>query len=185
MDIITGLTIGFLFGFALWKAGALRYSVVIGALLLKDMRLYGFMMTALATIILSSALLNIAGAGIEMGVKPYWGVSQIIGGVLFGIGMAVLGMCPGTCMGRFGTGKYLSIFGILGILSAPFITEAILPVTQRYGLRFERPEKLTVYQQLGVDYLPAVIIFGIAIVIFLVGLRVMEKRKNKQSGGVR
>lgn len=178
MDIMSGLVIGFLFGFALWKAGALRYSMVMGALLLKDFRLYGFMMTALATITLSIALLKISGIDMEVGVRPYWGASHIIGGGLFGAGMALLGMCPGTCLGRFGTGKYLAGLGLVGILIAPFATEVILPILSEYGLRFEKPKKITIYQQLGVEYLPAAVVFGIVIVVFLVGLSVVMQRKK-------
>lgn len=179
MDIISGLIIGFLFGFALWKAGALRYSVVMGALLLKDLRLYGFMMTALATIILSIALMKIFGVTVEAGVKPYWGASHIIGGALFGIGMALIGMCPGTCLGRLGTGKYIAVFGLMGILVAQFITEIILPLLKEYGLRSGEPQKLSIYQQLGVEYLPAAIVFGVGIVMLLIGLSAIGKRKNK------
>ncbi|QWR78648.1 YeeE/YedE thiosulfate transporter family protein [Candidatus Magnetomonas plexicatena] len=177
MDIISGLIIGFVFGFALWKAGALRYSVVVGALLLKDIRLYGFMMTALATVVLGIIVFKLFGVNVEIGIRPYWGLSHVIGGGVFGVGMGLLGMCPGTCVGRLGTGKYLALLGVMGVLSASFIAEKILPLMGGYGLRFEEPKELTIYQQFGVEYFSGVVVLEILVLIFLFGLFYVERKK--------
>ncbi|MEO5355766.1 MAG: YeeE/YedE family protein [Nitrospirae bacterium YQR-1] len=177
MDMVSGLIIGFLFGLALWKAGALRYSVVVGALLLKDFRLYGFMMTALATVVFGIILFKLFGVNVEVGIRPYWGLSHVIGGGIFGIGMGLLGMCPGTCVGRAGTGKYLALLGILGVLIASCIAEKILPVMGGLGLRFDEPRELTIYQQVGVEYFTGIVLLEILVLFFLGGLFFLERKK--------
>ncbi|KWT79599.1 YeeE/YedE thiosulfate transporter family protein [Candidatus Magnetominusculus xianensis] len=182
MDILSGLIIGFLFGFALWKAGALRYSVIMGALLLKDFRLYGFMITTLATIVLGTVLLKISGMDIEVGIKPYWGATHFIGGGLFGIAMALLGMCPGTCIGRLACGKYEAGIGVLAILLSAFATEALLPVIDRYGVRFNEPKELAIYQYCGVGYLPAAAAFGVVLVLIMAGVFLITRKKQQHGG---
>ena len=43
-------------------------------------------------------------------------LANVLGGLVFGVGMVVLGYCPGTAVGALGDGSRHAIFGILGML---------------------------------------------------------------------
>ncbi len=87
-----GFIIGAFFGFALHRGGLIRYSRIIGTLLMKDLKPMNFMFTGLAV----AALLYGIGDFLELGVAPkingYFGIGHVIGGLLFGTGMALAGL---------------------------------------------------------------------------------------------
>lgn len=87
-----GFLIGFLFGFVLHKGGLIRYSRIIGTLLLRDLKPMKFMFTGLAVALLGYGLSDLVGWGIVPRVNPYLGAAHLLGGVLFGIGMATSGL---------------------------------------------------------------------------------------------
>ncbi len=68
-----GLLIGFLFGFVLHKGGLIRYSRIIGTLLLRDLKPMKFMFTGLAVAMLGYGLSELVGLGIVPRVNPYIG----------------------------------------------------------------------------------------------------------------
>jgi uncharacterized membrane protein YedE/YeeE len=83
------------------------------------------MKVILLAISLASTLLFI-GMGIgaidpaHLSVKAaYWGV--IVGGIVFGVGWAVSGYCPGTGIAAMGDGRKDAIFFVLGGLLGAFL----------------------------------------------------------------
>ena len=86
-----GFLIGFLFGFVLHKGGLIRYSRIIGTLLLRDLKPMKFMFTGLAVAMLGYGLSELLGLGITPRINPYIGAGHLLGGLLFGIGMAISG----------------------------------------------------------------------------------------------
>lgn len=88
--MLEGFLTGFLFGFVLHRAGLIRYSRVIGVLLLRDLKALKFMFLGLTVAMLGYGVSNLLGLGIVPRVNPYLGAGHLLGGVLFGIGM---GLC--------------------------------------------------------------------------------------------
>lgn len=122
MEIVMAIILGSLFGFALHRVGASNPQNIINMLRLTDFHL---MKVILLAISLASALLFI---GLAMGlVNPahvsvkaaYWGV--IVGGIIFGVGWAVSGYCPGTGIAAIGDGRKDAIFFVLGGLLGAFL----------------------------------------------------------------
>ena len=122
MEIVLAIILGSLFGFALHRVGASNPQNIINMLLLRDFHL---MKVILLAISMASALLFI-GMGIgaidpaHLSVKSaYWGV--IAGGIIFGVGWAVSGYCPGTGIAAIGDGRKDAMFFVLGGLSGAFL----------------------------------------------------------------
>jgi uncharacterized membrane protein YedE/YeeE len=117
MTILLPLILGVAFGFALNKAGLTRYHKIVNVFRLTDLAVLKFMMTALVVSMSGLFLLRDLG-WITFPTPPAtYVVGNIVGGLIFGVGMALSGFCPGTCAAGAGEGKldYL-IPGVLGFL---------------------------------------------------------------------
>ncbi len=133
MRMFSGLLIGAIFGFALHRGGLVRYSRIVGTLLMKDFKAMNFMFSGLAIAAILYGLFDILDVGIIPRVNGYFGIGHIIGGVLFGVGMGISGLCPGTCAARFSSGKLLTGVGLLGIFVGVYFYDFIFPFVSGLG----------------------------------------------------
>jgi hypothetical protein len=116
VQLVIGLLIGIAFGFLLQKGGVTDYNVIIGQLLLTDFTVVKIMLAASITGMLGVHLLRSLGLA-QLHPKPGSIGASMIGGLIFGVGFAVLGYCPGTVAGAVGQGALDALFGgIAGIL---------------------------------------------------------------------
>ncbi len=105
--------IGLVFGATLSLGGASSHRMIINALRLKDLRLMKIIMTALAVGVLGVSLVDAAGMA-HLKIKPLYLLGVAFGGVLFGIGFALAGYCPGTCIVATAERKKDAVFTLLG-----------------------------------------------------------------------
>ena len=114
---ILALVLGIVFGFALNKAGLTKYAHIVNQFRLMDMTVLKFMMTALVVTMIGVYPLRMLGVITFPTVPATYIVGNLIGGVIFGVGMSLAGFCPGTMAAGAGEGKldYL-IPGLLGFL---------------------------------------------------------------------
>jgi len=88
-----GFLTGLLFGFILHRAGLVRYSRIMGALLLQDLKVLKFMFTGIAVAMLGYGLLGLTDTPLLLPrINPYLGPAHLVGGVLFGLGMGLSGL---------------------------------------------------------------------------------------------
>src|SRR5210317_2054480 len=124
--LIIGFVIGCAFGAILFLGGASSYRKILGTLLLRDMTIIKLMLTAIAVGTLGVYLLDLGGLA-NMSIKPayVWGI--VAGGAIFGIGWAVSGYCPGTCVVGTSEGKWDAIFTVLGGLIGAILFALAFP----------------------------------------------------------
>ena len=127
-SLVWGLVFGIVFGFLLQKGGATKYDVIIGQLLLTDFTVLKIMLSAVLTGMIGIYLMKTLG-WVELYPKAGSLGKNIIGGLIFGSGFAVLGYCPGTIAGAVGNG-YLDavVGGLSGILIGAGLFAALYPV---------------------------------------------------------
>lgn len=135
LQLLMGLVIGFLFGFLLQKGNVTEYDVIVGQLLFRDFTVIKIMVTAMVTGMIGVHLL--CGIGLaQLHPKPGSLGMTLAGGLIFGIGFAVLGYCPGTIAAAVGQGKMDAFAGgLAGILlgaglyahAFPFLARTVLP----------------------------------------------------------
>jgi uncharacterized protein len=115
-DLLWGLIFGIAFGFLLQKGGVTKYDVILGQLLLEDMTVLKVMLSAVIVGMPGVYAIKHLGRA-ELQPKAGSLGLNLIGGLIFGVGFAVLGYCPGTLAGALGNG-YLDAAtgGLLGIL---------------------------------------------------------------------
>lgn len=119
-QLVLGLVFGVVFGFLLQKSGVARYEVLMGQLLLTDFTVIKVMVTAIVVGMVGVFSLHALGL-VELHVKPTNYAANIAGGLLFGVGLGVLGYCPGTGVAALGQGNYDAIAGILGLLAGSYL----------------------------------------------------------------
>jgi uncharacterized membrane protein YedE/YeeE len=181
MTYVYALILGVLFGVALNKAGLTKYHKIANQFRLTDFTVLKFMMTALVVAMLGLFPLHALGVINLPTVPATYVVGNLIGGLIFGVGMALAGFCPGTCVAGAGEGKvdYL-VPGILG-----FLTGAVI-----YGLTYDKVfPKISAIANYGNVTLPelwhispylAILVFTImALVLFYLIDRMGWQRKKK------
>jgi hypothetical protein len=109
-QVILGLFFGIVFGFLLQKGGVTDYNVIIGQLLLTDFTVLKVMLSAVIVGTIGFHLLKHHGYVQSHAAKGSFG-SNVIGGLIFGVGFALLGYCPGTVAGAVGTGALDALIG--------------------------------------------------------------------------
>jgi hypothetical protein len=125
------MVFGIIFGFLLQKGGVTKYEVILGQLLLKDFTVLKIMLSAVVTGMVGIYLMKSLG-WVQIYPKPGSLGKNVIGGLLFGVGFAVLGYCPGTIAGAIGNG-YLDalVGGLIGIWIGSGLFAAYYPRLKR------------------------------------------------------
>ncbi|TWU51247.1 YeeE/YedE thiosulfate transporter family protein [Rubripirellula reticaptiva] len=119
-QLILGLAFGVIFGFLLQKGGVAKYHVLIGQLLLTDYTVVKVMLSAVIVGSVGIHFMQRAGL-IEMHIKPTRYASNIIGGLLFGIGFAFSAYCPGTGAAALGQGNLDAIAMVIGMIGGSYM----------------------------------------------------------------
>ena len=118
--LIAGAVFGLAFGFLLQKGGVGKFNVLIGQLLLQDWTVAKIMLTAIVVGMVGVFALH-HFAKVNLHIKPTRVGSNIIGGLLFGAGFALMGYCPGTAAAALGQGSWDALFGMAGLVAGSWI----------------------------------------------------------------
>jgi len=170
LQLLIGFIIGLFFGFFLYIGGVTEYDVIIGQLLLTDFVVLKVMMTAIIVGMLGIYIMKgrqLVGLHIRQGSIG----STVIGGLIFGIGFAILGYCPGTVAGAVGHGAMDALFGgVVGILIGSGIFASLYPSLNKKILNKGEFSHLTIPEMFGVNPWFVVIPFVLLILLILLGL---------------
>lgn len=173
MELFYGAITGVLFGFLMQKAQVLRYDRQVGALRLVDFTIVKFM---LSTVIVSMVgIYVLKGHGlVQLNVKTAIVGANVIGGIFFGMGWAMVGYCPATAAGAVGEGRWDALFGILGMLAGAMTYAEAYPLMKKTILTWGNLGKITLPEVLGAD--PWWVIGGLT-AVFAVLFLLFELRK--------
>lgn len=173
MELTLGLLTGIIFGFLLQKARVLRFEKQIGFLRLIDMTIIKFMLTAV--LVGSAGIYMLVDMGmVSLSIKSTVFGAQIIGGLLFGIGWAILGYCPGTAVGALGEGRYHAFWGILGMLCGAALYAEAYPGIKDNLLVWGAKGKITLPEILQVNHWVVICAFAALGIVFFIWC---EKKK--------
>jgi uncharacterized membrane protein YedE/YeeE len=169
LDITKALVLGLLFGWSLHKAGLTHYARIVNVYRFRDMTVMRFMLTALV----------VGGFGIQAGIDlgfaasapipPTSMLANIVGGVVFGIGMATAGYCPGTIVAEAGEGRLDAwVAGLSGLIVGAIVfgllQPAIMPTLARVGAL----GRVTFASLSGASPWLVLLVFGQAVVLVLI-----------------
>lgn len=129
--LLTGLGFGIVFGFLLQRGGVTNYDVIVAQLLLDDFTVVKIMLSAVITGMIGLHVLKARGL-VELAPKPGSFGSTVVGGLVFGVGFAILGLCPGTIPGAVGDGHLdAAVGGLTGILIGSWLFAVAYPQLER------------------------------------------------------
>lgn len=118
-SLLAALVLGVGFGFALERAGLGNAQLLVGQFYGRDLRVLKVMFSALLVALLGLFWLSRIGFvdPAALYVPPTWLAPQAAGGVLFGAGLVVAGLCPGTACVAAATGRIDGAFVMLGFFT--------------------------------------------------------------------
>ncbi len=90
-DIVGPLFVGFFFGWALQKAGLTKYHKIVNVFRFTDLAVMKFMLTSIAVAMVGTFGLNAMGLVTLPAVPSTYVVGNLVGGLIFGVGMAGAG----------------------------------------------------------------------------------------------
>ena len=131
------LLAGIFFGFVLSRSGASDYNYIYYMFTGENLKLALLMGTAIVVGAIGMMVLkalgnkDIRGGEIAINRKPL-NKNTVIGGILFGVGWAVSGACPGTVLAQIGEGKVLGLFTFLGMLFGTYLYALMASLDTQY-----------------------------------------------------
>lgn len=138
LDIAKPLVLGCLFGWSLHKAGLTHYARIVNVYRFRDMTVMRYMLTALVVggfAIQTGLALGLASS---VPVPPTLVLANLVGGSIFGVGMATAGYCPGTIVAEAGEGRLDAwVAGLSGLIVGAIVfgllQPHIMPTLARVG----------------------------------------------------
>jgi len=172
------IVFGFAFGLLLAIARVNRNEVIAGMATLEDFRVAKTMAVAIGVGVFLIGILVVTGAA-SYHIKPLILGGIVFGGLIFGVGMAILGYCPGTLPVSLGQGSLDAGVGILGGLLGGLAFTAAKPALgpilgQNFGPQYLYP----VLETNPLAYVLVCLVIGAV----LISIAIMLHRSEKASG---
>ncbi len=126
------LLLGIIFGTTLIKADAVSWFRMQEMFRFQGFQMYGIFMTAIPTAAISVFLIRkfniktLDGEPVKIIEKKFnWGI--VYGSILFGIGWALTGTCPGPIYVQIGSGLTIAILTLLSALAGTWVYSYLKP----------------------------------------------------------
>jgi uncharacterized protein len=117
--LIVALAIGIAFGWFLERSGMGSARKLAGQFYLRDLTVFKVMFTAIVTAMLGVFWLEWIGF-LDLSrvyVPETWILPQLAGGIVFGLGFAMAGLCPGTSCVSAATGRIDGLAVVVGMFA--------------------------------------------------------------------
>lgn len=132
LKAIKYVILGTLFGLVLTKTEAISWFRMQEMFRFQSFHMYGIIGSAIVTGMISIQLIkrfNIkttTGKPIRIDVKPF-NKGTIIGGLIFGMGWALTGACPGPIFAQIGTGASVAVVLLMSAIAGTWVYSFLKP----------------------------------------------------------
>jgi len=170
--IYAALMIGIAFGWCLERAGMGSARKLAGQFYLTDLTVFKVMFSAIVTAMLGAFWLGRIGL-LDLSrvyVPETYVLPQLVGGLVFGVGFAIGGLCPGTSCVAAATGRGDGLMLLSGMFSGVLITGLAFARFEHFYVTTARGS-FTLPQLLHVPY--GVVVAGV-VCVALIGFRGAE-----------
>jgi uncharacterized protein len=186
-SLAIAVLLGIAFGWCLERGGMGSSRKLAGQFYFTDLSVFKLMFSAIVTAMLGLFWLSWLGV-LDLSrvyVPETFLLPQLAGGLVFGIGFVVGGLCPGTSCVAAAVGRRDGLAVIAGMLAGVFVFgEAFASARPFYESTPRGP--LTVPQLLGVS--PGVVVFAVVLIAlggFAGAERLEARSRTRAAGGVR
>ena len=177
--LLAALVIGIAFGWCLESAGMGSARKLVGQFYFTDLTVFKVMFSAIVTAMLGLFWLGRFGV-LDLSrvyVPETYLLPQLVGGLVFGIGFALGGLCPGTSCVAAVTGRLDGVALVLGMWSGVLATGLFFPSLQAFYEKTPRGS-LTLPD---VSHLSHGVVVLIVVLIAIGGFRVAEWIERRQA----
>lgn len=132
--LLTAAAIGVAFGWTLERAGLGDPPKLAGQFYLRDFTVLKVMMSAMITAMLGAFWLDRLGL-VDLGrfyVPETFLLPQLIGGLVFGLGFVLSGLCPGTSCVALASGRGEGAATVLGLLVGMVVVGLVFPALEGF-----------------------------------------------------
>ena len=144
--------------------------MIEGQLLLTDFTVLKLMLSAVIVEMAGFHLMRHFGFVQSHAAEGSMG-SNVLGGLIFGVGFALLGYCPGTVAGAVGTGALDALFGgMVGLLIGAGIFAELYPRLRTRTLVWGKFPAVTVPEFLNLNLWIVIVLMEVFMIGFLVVL---------------
>jgi hypothetical protein len=144
-----GLILGSVFGALLQLSGASSHTKIVNALRLRDLTIMKLILMAIGIGLMGVHLLDLFGLA-NMKVKELYLLGIVLAGVIFGVGFALTGYCPGTALAACAEGKPDAWVTVLGGLCGAIVFAFLFPEVEEHLLAVGRYGPVTIPGLLGI-----------------------------------
>ena len=128
MRFLPYLLAGLAFGFVMIKSEAASWYRIMEMFYFQSFHMFGIMMSAIATGLAGVTLLKrfwrprtLDGETIVIPQKPPGRYNYVLGGLIFGLGWGVIGLCPGPIFSLVGMGSVGALAALAGALHGTWL----------------------------------------------------------------
>lgn len=144
-----GLVLGAAFGALLQLSGASSHTKIVNSLRLKDLTIMKLILTAIGVGLVGVHPLDLFGLA-NMKVKELYLLGIILAGVVFGVGFAISGYCPGTALAACAEGKPDAWVTVMGGLGGALVFAFLFPEIEEHLLSVGRYGPVTIPDLFGI-----------------------------------
>lgn len=128
MQFLPYLLAGLAFGFVMIKSEAASWYRIMEMFYFQSFHMFGIMASAIATGLIGvlllkryGRLLTLDGEPIVVPDKPPGRINYILGGLIFGLGWGIIGLCPGPIFSLVGMGSIGALAALAGALHGTWL----------------------------------------------------------------
>jgi uncharacterized protein len=179
-SLLFAMLIGIAFGWVLERSGMGSARKLAGQFYLRDLTVFKVMFTAIVTAMLGVFWLGWLGF-VDISriyVPETFILPQLVGGLIFGAGFAIAGLCPGTSCVSAATGRADGVAAVLGMFAGVLTMGALMGSLGGFYSSTPRGA-FTLPDFFGASY--GVVVFGV-VLLALAGFRVAEAAERRFGG---
>jgi uncharacterized membrane protein YedE/YeeE len=178
MSLLYALLVGVAMGALIQRVGASSPRMILASLRLEDLTIIKFIATTIAVGTVVAYLLSL-WMPMHFDIKPTYVIGVALGGLIFGVGFAVGGYCPGTCVVGLGEGRRDALAALLGGVTGALVFTLVYTLIEGTLIKPMNYGKITLASVL---HLPAVVVAVGLAAVFLTAVTMMptERRHARQ-----
>ncbi|HEX6575455.1 MAG TPA: YeeE/YedE thiosulfate transporter family protein [Gemmatimonadaceae bacterium] len=174
------LVIGIAFGWFLERSGMGSARKLAGQFYLTDLTVFKVMFTAIMTAMLGVFWLGWLGVldVSRIYIPETFLIPQLTGGIVFGLGFALAGLCPGTSCVAAATGRMDGLSVVAGMFAGVLGSGIMFPLFERFYEKTPRGA-YTIPQLFGSN--DGIVVFAV-VVLGIAGFRIAERLERRSIG---
>lgn len=152
MALFFALLSGIGMGALIQRVGASSPAMIARSLRLENLTIIKFMALTIAVGTVATYTLALF-LPMHFDIKPLYLAGVLAGGLIFGVGFAVAGYCPGTCVVGAAEGRRDALFALLGGMAGALVYTLVYPALKSTLLARGDFGKVTLASSLGIPAL--------------------------------